>query len=199
MRRAAISSTVLLLIGLLPACDQRNAANSPPASPASSPSAAAGQIAGSAVSFMNSAAVSGLLEEQASRLAEQKSNDFRTRELAKKLAKDHAQANQELAQLAAAKNVVLPQQLDQEHQAKLQSLQSVATDQFDSNYAGLLVAGHNQAVMLFEQEAKAGQDADVRAFAQRQLPKLREHLEQMQELPSLSAAERAPSPTPNPR
>ena len=69
MRRAAISSTVLLLIGLLglPACDQRNSTDSPPASPASSPPAAASrvQIAGSAVSFMNSAAVSGLLEEQA--------------------------------------------------------------------------------------------------------------------------------------
>ena len=200
MRRAVISSAVLLLVVLgLPACDQRKAADSPPAAPASSSPAADAQVPGSAVSFMNSAAVSGMLEEQASRLAEQKSNDFRTRELAKKLAKDHAQANQELAQLAAAKDVALPKQLDQEHAAKLQSLQSAAPDQFDSNYAGLLVAGHNQAVMLFEQEAKAGQDPDVQAFAQRQLPKLRAHLEQMHELPNLPVADRAPSPTPTPR
>lgn len=194
---------VVAIVGFIAvtACDQRKSADGTPgavtpAAPAASSSS--GTVAGSAVSFMNSAAVGGMLGEQASRLAEQKSNDLKTRDLAKKLAKDHAQANQELSRLAAAKDVVLPRELDQEHQAKLQSLEKAAPDQLDSNYANLMVADHNQAVMLFEQEARTGQDAEVKAFAERQLPKLREHLEQIHQLPGISTAGE-PAQTPSTR
>ena len=39
-----------------------------------------------------------------------------------------------------------------------------------------MVAGHEKAIQLFENEAKNGRDADVKAWAEKCLPTLREHL-----------------------
>ncbi len=48
---------------------------------------------------------------------------------------------------------------------------------FDQAYAKDMVSGHQKAIEQFEMEAKNGQDADVKAWAEKSLPTLREHLE----------------------
>ena len=41
---------------------------------------------------------------------------------------------------------------------------------------------HEEAIELFDQEARNGSDAELKAFAQKQLPGLRNHLKQARDL-----------------
>jgi putative membrane protein len=53
---------------------------------------------------------------------------------------------------------------------------------FDRGFVDGQVKAHQDAIALFEKEVSAGADADVKAFAQKQLPGLRSHLKQAQDL-----------------
>jgi len=45
------------------------------------------------------------------------------------------------------------------------------------------VSDHEEAVALFQKEASSGTDPDLKAFAQKTLPTLQEHLKMAQALP----------------
>ena len=53
---------------------------------------------------------------------------------------------------------------------------------FDRGFIEAQVKAHQEAITLFEQQAQNGADADIKAFAQKQLPGLRNHLKQAQDL-----------------
>ena len=53
---------------------------------------------------------------------------------------------------------------------------------FDRGFVEAQVKAHQEAIALFEQEATSGADAELKAFAQKQLPGLRNHLKQAQDL-----------------
>lgn len=53
---------------------------------------------------------------------------------------------------------------------------------FDEGYVAEQIKAHQDAIALFEQQASRGADADLKAFAAAQLPALREHLRQAEEL-----------------
>jgi putative membrane protein len=53
---------------------------------------------------------------------------------------------------------------------------------FDRGFIDAQVKAHQEAIALFEQEAKGGSDNELKAFAQKQLPGLRNHLKQAQDL-----------------
>ena len=53
---------------------------------------------------------------------------------------------------------------------------------FDRGFIDAQVKAHQDAITLFEQEANGGSDNDLKAFAQKQLPGLRNHLKQAQDL-----------------
>jgi putative membrane protein len=53
---------------------------------------------------------------------------------------------------------------------------------FDRGFIEAQVKAHQEAIALFEKQANGGGDADLKAFAQKQLPALRNHLKQAQDL-----------------
>lgn len=53
---------------------------------------------------------------------------------------------------------------------------------FDRGFLEAQVKMHQEAIALFEKEANGGGDTDLKAFAQKQLPALRNHLKQAQDL-----------------
>jgi putative membrane protein len=83
----------------------------------------------------------------------------------------------------------LPADIDSAHKAKFDKLQSLSGAQFEDQFKKDVVAGHQDAIKLFENYAQKGDNADLKKFAQDTLPKLKEHLQHAQALPKGAAAQ----------
>ena len=53
---------------------------------------------------------------------------------------------------------------------------------FDRQFVQDEIAGHRRAIAAFKREAEHGQDADVKAYANKMIPVLEKHLHMAEEL-----------------
>jgi putative membrane protein len=90
---------------------------------------------------------------------------------------DHSKANDELKKLAADKGVQLATALDSKHKSKVDKLAKLSGADFDKRYMSEMVSDHKNDVKLFQKEADKGKDADIKQFASKTLPTLKEHLQ----------------------
>jgi putative membrane protein len=97
---------------------------------------------------------------------------------------DHTQTSTELKGLVTGGKVKanLPAMMDKSHQSKLHKLKGLDGAEFTKEYDSLQLAAHKDAVSLFERYAKGGENADLKAFADKYLPVLREHLKMAEAL-----------------
>ena len=134
--------------------------------------------------FVQEAASGGMAEVQAAQLAQQRANSQQVKDFASRMITDHTQANTELQQIAQQENITLPSQpmgKDATAAKKLNSLNGAA---FDKAYSQDQLSDHQQVVALFRKEASSGQDPALKAFAQKTLPILQQHLQMAQALNS---------------
>ena len=110
-----------------------------------------------------------------SQIGVQKATDPELKKFSQRMIDDHTKMNQKLMTLAAQKGIALPRALDPCAQFCAQSLAGLSGDDFDKCYVSGQLAAHITAVGLFEAEAERGQDPDVKAFAAKILPTLKEH------------------------
>ena len=145
--------------------------------------------------FLKETAQSGLMEVQMGRLAAQKGQGQQVRQLGQKLVQDHSKANQELKLLAAQKNITLPTGLKTDHQSMISHLNNLEGAEFDAAFKKHALEHHQEDIQKFQTASQTAADADVKAFAQKTLPVLQEHLKMAQ---SIQASEEtgAPSTTP---
>jgi len=126
--------------------------------------------------FAMRAAEGGTFEVQAAQLAQQKASSQEIKSLAQKIQQDHTTANNELMALAKQKNITLPTTLKGECEEKYQALQKLDGPAFDQAYVSCMLMDHLKDVMMFDKEAKGGTDPDVKQWASKTVPTLREHL-----------------------
>ncbi|MEN3332012.1 MAG: putative rane protein [Blastocatellia bacterium] len=131
--------------------------------------------------FMTKAAIGGMEEVELGRMAAQKGASSDVKQFGQRMADDHSKAGNELKSLAAQKNVTLPTALDKQHQDDVDRLSKLAGAAFDREYMGMMVKDHVEDVAEFEREAANGSDADVKQWAARTVPTLRQHLQMAQE------------------
>jgi putative membrane protein len=131
--------------------------------------------------FFEKAAKASMEEVQISRVAAERSSNPDVKRLAQMIIDDHQGANEELASLAANKGVALPAK-DTAFEDKW--TKHKASD-FDRDYLDKMVNAHEDAVKLFEREAKNGDDAEAVAFARKHLAALQHHLQQAVDLKRL--------------
>jgi putative membrane protein len=133
--------------------------------------------------FFTQAAQAGLLEVEASKLAQERATNADVKSFAKMMVTDHTGAADELKQLAASEGVTLPTQLNARQKAILDKLQKAQGAEFDRLYAQTVgLAAHQEAVGLFDKTAKGAKDPGVKAFAEKTLPTLKNHLAQARQL-----------------
>lgn len=126
--------------------------------------------------FFKNAASAGMFEIEAGKLAQTKASDAQVKAYGEKMVSDHTEAATKLEKLAAAKNITLPTTLSKHHQLMLDRLnKDSAGADFDAAFKRQMIASHKEAVSLFDQESKKGQDPEVKAFAAETLPKLQNH------------------------
>jgi putative membrane protein len=134
-----------------------------------------------AQNFVDKAAVAGLFEVESSELALKTSKDRDVRKFADTMISDHGAANAELEALAGELGLTVPDKLDPEHAARLNSLEE-AGPAFDAPYVKAQLEGHEQAVKMFEQYAENGDNEALQIFAVKTLPTLRMHLDSAEQM-----------------
>ncbi len=127
--------------------------------------------------FAAAAAANDLAELTVANMALQRAAHAETKVFAQQMVKDHNQTTRELMALAAAKSLALPRMPDVKDQAAADALGGLSGPDFDREFLKQQLAGHMGAVQLFQAEAERGADPDLKAFAAKYLPKLKEHLE----------------------
>lgn len=144
--------------------------------------ATGGKVPGADRSFIEKAAIGGMTEVDASKVAQSKATNPAVKDFAAQMVKDHTKANSELMSAATAKGVTPPATLDKAHQKEVDKMSNLSGADFDKAYMKQMVADHKATVELFEKQAKSGKDADLQGWAGKTLPTLQEHLKMAQDL-----------------
>jgi putative membrane protein len=139
----------------------------------------------STTDFIQKAAMSDMYEVEAGKIATQKGQTAPVKGFAEMMVDAHSKTTEELKGIIASEkiNVDLPTKLDAKHQKLIDDLNAASSADFDSTYAKQQVDGHQEAVDLFDSYAKKGNNAALKAFAQKTLPVIQQHLDAAKKLP----------------
>jgi putative membrane protein len=149
-------------------------------------SATKAQSNASAKEFVEMAGTSGLAEVEMGEIGVQKATNGQVKAFAKRVVADHTKANQELVTASKGKGVQVPSSRSAMHKATVEKFQQQdAGKNFDRDYMEQMIEDHKADVELFETAADDAQlDLDLRSYAKRTLPTLRDHLTQAQTIQS---------------
>jgi len=200
MRELVLLAATASLLAAAPALAQtqqqralgtQSQTGSPPPTDPATPAAGLGSTATrgdalAAPAFVRTVATSDLYEMEASRLAEQRSQNEQVKRFAQHMLRDHGKTTGELKGMLPQLQGVSAQQmatsLDRQHQALLEQLQGAQGAEFDRAFARQQVQSHQAAVDLFRAYAQSGDDARLKQWASQTLPSLEEHLREAQQL-----------------
>lgn len=172
------------------------AAQTPSSSTQSATSAKAGaKLSRADKDFIEDAAKGGMFEVQSGQLAQQKGSDQSVKDFGKKLADDHGKANDELKQIADSKGVKMPDKEKWGDRREVSKLQKMSGADFDREFAQHEIKDHEKDIKDFEKASSKLSDPDLKAWAQNQLPVLREHLAMAQKLPMAGEQNAKAAPT----
>ncbi|TWJ03514.1 putative membrane protein [Mucilaginibacter frigoritolerans] len=127
--------------------------------------------------FATTAADGGMAEVALAKLALSKTTNPQIKDFANMMVTDHSKANEELAGIAKTKNITLPAAVSADHQKKLDDLSQKSGTDFDKAYVDAMVDGHKKTLSLMQDEAKNGQDADLKTFAATTASTVQMHLD----------------------
>lgn len=131
-----------------------------------------------AVSFVNNAATGGKMEIAASKLALKNGQSAKVKAFASKMIADHTKANAELAKIALSKGYT---QIPASAKDDPILAQSKGAD-FDKHYIGMMVKDHKKTVALFEKASQDLTNPELKAFASKTLPTLKQHLTSVEKI-----------------
>ena len=126
--------------------------------------------------FLSEAARGGMAEVRLGEIAKQKATSQSVRDFAQRMITEHSKANDELKQIAANKGAIIPSEMTHHENATIDRLDKLSGREFDKEYADLMVKDHKKDVKEFEDATRDVTDPDLKAFAQKTLTTLREHL-----------------------
>lgn len=125
--------------------------------------------------FFKKAAQGGMAEVTLGQLAVDKAESEAVKNFGQRMVTDHGKASPELKDLATAENVTLPTEMDAEAKAVQKKLSTLSGPEFDKAYVEEMLKGHKKDISAFEKQAQQGKDPEVKNWAEKTLPTLREH------------------------
>jgi len=127
--------------------------------------------------FAVEAASGGMTEIALGKMAQRKAVDKRIRNFGALMVRDHEKANNKLAALAKAKNILLPFNPLAADQKVIDDLKGKSGKDFDKAYVNGMIQDHQNDIKVFENAVRNCQDREIKAFAHKMLPVLRNHLD----------------------
>lgn len=133
--------------------------------------------------FVQTVANSDAFEIQSAEIAAQRGVRQEVKDFAAMMRTDHTATTQQLTTLAPTINLTAPTPtLTAEQQSDLEALRNASNEDFDDLYLDQQVEAHENAVNAFEGYIRNAPQDQLRQWAETTLPKLRQHLEQVQGL-----------------
>ena len=177
---------LLLAVALGTGCAQAQApgAGTSPAGGQVAPASDKHKLARGDRNFIDDAASSGMFEVQIGQLAASKATDLNVKNFANMLVDQHKAANNELVKIATAKGVELPAAPKHSLRREIDKLGKKNGEEFDRDFVREVgIKAHQKDIRMFERARKDVKDADLRAWVDKTLPTLREHLVMAEKLP----------------
>ncbi len=134
--------------------------------------------------FIEEAASSGMMELQAAQLAATKATDPAVKSFASTLADHHNTANKELMQLAASLGVEVPAAPERSARNELEKLGKRTGAEFDREFVREVgIKEHERDIKRFQKASKDVKEPQLKAWIDKTLPELQQHLAAAQKLP----------------
>ena len=146
------------------------------------PARAAGKL--DSAEFVKKAGEAGAAEVAMGNLGASKATSADVKAYAQRMVTDHTKANKELTAAASAKGLEVPSSPGMMHKAVHEKFEhQSAGREFDRDFMQRMVKDHQAVVELFSSASQAQQvDPELRAWAKKTLPTLRQHLDDAQAL-----------------
>jgi putative membrane protein len=120
------------------------------------------------VNFIQKAAGGGAQEVENGKMAEKQAKSANVKSIAARMVADHSRINKELTALANRKGVTF--------NTSGVRAQNLGAADFDRTYLRLLEEVHKTDIADFEKAAKSADDSELRAWASKTVPTLKQHL-----------------------
>ena len=132
--------------------------------------------------FLVDAAEIDLAEIEIGKLAQQKSTNPDVKSLGKMLVDAHEKSAAELKTLAGSKNFSLPTSITEDGKEAYDKLNKETGTDFDKKFVDAAVDAHENAIDKFKIAAENANDAEVKAWASKNVETLRMHLDHAKKL-----------------
>ncbi len=119
--------------------------------------------------FLKAAAAGGMKEVAMGRMAEKNGQSPEVKQIGQRMVADHTRANKEITAAAHKRGIKLAAQTTP-------AMDQMKGSTFDRDFLHMMAEDHNATIKVFQGEAKNGEDAELKAMAQKTLPTLKEHL-----------------------
>lgn len=137
--------------------------------------------------FVTNAAIGGMYEVEAGRIAAERSTNPRVKALGQMMVTDHTAAGNALKPIAAAANLAVPTALDQRHQGLIDNLRGATDQDFDRVYLQQQEAAHNETAALLETYGRMGDNAALKDWAMKTLPVVQGHQRMVDQMDEMNA------------
>ena len=135
----------------------------------------AGASATTDQAFVNLAAQTDMTEANLGQQAANKAAAQDVKDFAQMVVTDHTNDYNTLTAVAKKAGLTVPTGLDAQHEKMAAQFEKLNGKAFDRLYAKDMVAGHEAAIAAYDKESRAGQNADVKAYAQGDIATLEKH------------------------
>jgi putative membrane protein len=134
------------------------------------------QAASSDQTFVTKAGQAGAAEVALGSLATSRGSAAGVKSFGQHMVDDHTKAGEGLKAAASGSGLNVPTEPSSAQQSTAAALAELDGAAFDKKFAAIMVKDHEEAVSLFDEEAKTGKDPELKAFAAKTLPTLKDHL-----------------------
>ncbi len=125
--------------------------------------------------FVCNAAMSNLWEVEFAKVANERSQNPKIKELAKHIIEDHGNANEKLAPAAKELGLMIPRALPSLKEGELNVFRAMPVKNLETCFVVENKAGHAKAVTSYTDHAKTMQNEKLQAYVQETLPTLKAH------------------------
>jgi putative membrane protein len=187
--RALAVAGMIVLGSLALACEENGSYSSRPNS-GNANKPAGSQVTESDRDFAIKAAMGGKHEVELGRLAADRASDSDVKAFANRMIQDHSRAGDELTQTSSRLGIKAPDEDDTSFKQMVDRLSKLKGVEFDRAYMSDMVEDHMKDLSEIESYAKGDNNPELKAWAAKTVPIVREHLQQAQSIAAKIGAQK---------